>query len=91
MIHFSLRLIIPFIKGRFINLFHKTGKLTRNKSWEIECCYYSKTLLEIDFNLQFRENDHAGINLILCLFGYSVNIMSMDNRHWDFDNNCWKK
>lgn len=45
-------------------------------------------LLHLDWS---RNTDHAGLNFEICLFGYSIESKIYDTRHWDYENNTWKK
>lgn len=45
------------------------------------------------FRVYFSINgkcDHAGIFLIIRFFRYNINLNIHDNRHWDYENNCWE-
>lgn len=36
------------------------------------------------------KTDHAGIRLVLTLFGWDFAVELYDARHWDDSNNCWE-
>ena len=49
-----------------------------------------QSLFEFEINVD-RKCDHAGVKLCVCLFGFVFRIGLYDNRHWDYDNNCWEE
>lgn len=60
----------------------------KNKFWEVQMIR-NNNWLRIEFEFTVKQ-DHAGMNLELGLFGYEIHFTLYDNRHWDFENNCWK-
>lgn len=90
MIHFKFGLFNPFSKTKFDPCFgfNKHGKLSKYKSWEIE---YERTNVIINFGFELSvRRSHAGISLWVGLLGHSVSFEICDDRHWDYDNNCWE-
>jgi hypothetical protein len=45
-----------------------------------------------DFHFKVtRHQDHAGVDLTIELFGFYLNVMFYDHRHWDYDKHDWCK
>jgi len=87
MIHISFRLDNPWSKS-FDNLWNRSGMITQNKAWEAELL---QTQQLIGFQLSFTvRRDHAGLDLEVGLFGYSISFKIYDTRHWDYQNACWE-
>jgi hypothetical protein len=88
MINLAFGLANPFSK-RFSIVYEKSGKTwIPYKFWEFNVY---KTNIIIDFRIRYiiRE-DHAGLEIILGLLGWSVEYRFYDSRHWDYENNCWE-
>lgn len=67
----------------FKNIYNSTGSLpVKNKYWEFEVIR-SGSIVEFDFTVRTR-CDHAGVQLNIGLFNYSVNLSIYDSRHWDY-------
>lgn len=45
-------------------------------------------LLRLEFGWTVQE-DHAGFNIELGLFGYEIHFTFYDNRHWNSEENRW--
>lgn len=89
----NLRLEIsnPFDRWEYFrNLGSISGKVTKNKAWELEHSYYSPMLADIDINWT-RQQDHAGLRITLGMFGYGVHFQIYDTRHWNYDTNSWEE
>lgn len=86
MISFYFNLRNPF-SDRFDSGWCKTGKIGKNKAWEIQVMK-TNTIIEASGRLTFRQ-DHSGINLELGLLGYNICAQMYDIRHWDYENKCW--
>jgi hypothetical protein len=69
--------------------------LPKNKEFELqlEVGKHCPTNDLFKFNVQLSsKQDHAGFIFEFCLFRMLFLMLSIyDNRHWDFDNDCWKK
>lgn len=91
MIKVSFRIVNPFSKDLFTDIYNRSGKITKNKSWEIQVWKQAYTFLEVDIDTCVIGQDHAGIGIVLGLFSYVVCAKIYDNRHWDYENNCWGK
>ena len=86
---FTLRTQISLPFDHFKNLGCVSGKLFGNKAWELEHTYYSGSLLDIDINFGIQE-DHAGFEICLGIFGYGVHFHIYDTRHWDDYHKQWE-
>jgi hypothetical protein len=90
MIKLRLEIRNPWSKDRFKNLGCVFGKITKHTAWELEHTFYDGMLVDLDFEFTTKQ-DHAGIRFSLGVFGYAVGFSIYDTRHWDQENNCWKK
>ena len=84
-LHFNFK--NPF-SNRFEIIGSKHGKITKNKSWELQL---SKTndILNVEVNFTTRQC-HSGLFLSLGLLGYELIFNIHDNRHWDYLANDWE-
>ena len=87
MIHISFGLSNPW-GSPFDNLWNSSGRLTTNKSWELELLK-GRQLIGFEFGYTIRR-DHAGLSIELALVGYSIAFQIYDNRHWDHTANNWE-
>lgn len=58
-----------------------------------ECVGFDVDLCNI-FAIWFkaiRKQDHAGVKLRFAIFSYQLSLSLYDNRHWDYDNDCWEE
>ena len=88
MIHLSLALSNPWGMP-FDNLWNRSGRLTKNKSWELELLK-GRQLIGFEFGYTMRQS-HAGLTLELALLGYSISFQIYDNRHWNGNTNDWEQ
>jgi hypothetical protein len=79
MIHFSIGLLNPF-SNRWDNIYNRSA-VHGNKAVEFEV-YRDTTIISFAFRWNIRQ-DHAGMNLELGLFGYTVSVHYYDTRHWN--------
>jgi len=86
MIHISIVLSNPW-GAPFDNLWNRFGRLTTNKSWELELLKSSQ-LIGFEFGYTMRCS-HAGLTLGLALLGLSLSFQIYDNRHWDHILNAY--
>ena len=91
MFYIGLHISNPFKTNTFKNLFNVGGRISKNKSWEFEIIYSPTILLEFNLRIVTSGVDHAGLELDIGMLGLSLNAKIYDNRHWDYDNNCWEK
>lgn len=90
MIKFNFCLSNPFGNNSYNTIFLKNGNITKNKFWEIEFHRNQRTLFSIGFTLTFKQS-HSGLSFDFGLFGYWFMLEIYDNRHWNYDNNCWEE
>jgi hypothetical protein len=90
LIYFQFNLGMPFVKERFKNFYCRSWNISKNKAVELELCYYSKDLVDIHFDYG-RNEDHAGLNIVIGLFGCSFRYQFYDTRHWSYETNDWEK
>ena len=86
MIHASFGLSTPW-GTPFDNLWNRFGRLTKNKSWELELLK-GRQLIGFEVGYTMRQS-HAGLSLELALLGYSIAFQIYDNRHWDQKLNAY--
>jgi hypothetical protein len=85
MINLKLSLTIPWW-DRFENIYCCAGKTPiKHKFWEVQVLK-SDDIATVDLRITTR-CDHAGIDLWVGAFGYSVNLTLYDNRHWNHEEN----
>jgi len=90
MIYFNVNIRHPKWWNRFENIKTWVGKTTwKNKYWEIQIIK-NDNLLRVEFEYSIQQ-DHAGVNLELGLVGYEIHFTVYDNRHWNYEKNCWEK
>lgn len=83
MLHLALKLENPSW-DRFDSLYSKSGNTPwKNKFWEVQAMK-SDDIIAFDLRVTTK-CDHAGVDLWLGLFGYSVNLQFYDSRHWNYD------
>jgi hypothetical protein len=89
MIYFNVNIRHPKWWNRFENIKTWVGKTTwKNKYWEIQIIK-NDNLLRVEFEYSIQQ-DHAGVNLELGLVGYEIHFTVYDNRHWNYEKNCWE-
>jgi len=81
----------PFAKDRPCSFnWHKSGKLTKHKSWEMQIwkgSIYELFSFELDFG--WRGSDHSGVTFSVSVLGFESTIKLYDNRHWDYKQGTW--
>jgi hypothetical protein len=86
MINFNFNLSNPW-SNRWDMLWTQHQFLSANKAVEFNV-YRTNSLITVDFGLSFR-TDHAGVRLMLGVFGYQAELHFYDTRHWDSDRGTW--
>jgi len=86
MINLNVTVSNPW-SNRWDILWTKSQVLFANKAVEFNG-YRTGSLITVDFGLSFR-TDHAGMRLMLGLFGYEVELHFYDTRHWDSEWDTW--
>jgi len=88
MISFRLHVDTPWKREFFRNLGSLHGKLSKNLAWEIEHTYYSDALVDAEFEL-CRQQDHAGLEIVIGVLGYGIGVRLYDIRHWNEQEQTW--
>ena len=60
----------------------------KNKAVEFNA-YRTNHIINVDFNYR-PVGDHAGVRIMLGLFGYDVELYFYDCRHWDHKTGTWE-
>lgn len=84
MIYFNFAITNPW-SDRWKTILFKHGLFSQHKAWEFNV-YETHHIIDVDFRLTTR-TDHSGLNLMLGLFGYSVEFCFYDTRHWPREDN----
>ncbi len=88
MIHFNLNLSNPFWTERFANIKNWRGRtFFKNKFWEFEILK-NDDLIRLEFGFTTQQ-DHAGLNINLGIFGFEIHASIYDCRHWDYHEKRW--
>ena len=77
-------------RENFENLYNISGNITVNKSWEFEIIRYSRDFVRLLIDLSWKGRDHAGPEILIGLFGYSMSAKIYDNRHWNWETKDWE-
>ena len=89
MIYFNINIRNPRWWNRFDNIKSWFGStFIKHKYWEVQLARVSE-LFRVEFEWTVCQ-DHAGINLELALLGYAIMLSVSDNRHWNYEENCWE-
>jgi len=88
MINLRFELQNPWTQDRFKNLGCVHGRIIKNKAWELEHTFYDGLLVDCECKFTTK-GDHAGLDLVLGLFGYAIHFRIYDTRHWNYDENRW--
>jgi hypothetical protein len=87
--NFRLELSNPFDRWEYFKpLGCISGKLTKNKAWELEHSFYTGMILDADIRLN-RNVDHAGLDITIGILGYGISFRIYDTRHWDYGRGEW--
>ena len=91
MVNIALNFLLGnfFVKqNKFRNLWNKTFSVAEHKTIELEFILHTEMLVEFDF-MWSSKIDHAGVTIVLGLFGHSLNFNLYDRRHWNEEENRW--
>jgi hypothetical protein len=88
MINFNFNLSNPWSR-RWDILWSKSCVVSTTKAVEFNG-YRTNSVISVDFSLSFR-SDHAGLRLMLGLFGYEAELHFYDTRHWNSEIADWAK
>ena len=87
MIYFNVSIDNPFATA-FESLWDVSGKVSTNKSWEIQALRTSTIVgARVDFSVR---EDHAGLHCSFGLFEYEIHFSIRDNRHWNYKEKRWE-
>jgi hypothetical protein len=86
MIHLNLAIDNPW-SDRFAVLASTSKMIAQHTAVEANVYRASViAILKLDYTIQ---QDHAGLRVVLGLFGYECEFHVYDTRHWDDKNNRW--
>ena len=89
MINLDFSIAIPWRSAKVWDiLWNKSGSISQHKAWEFNGYCTGRVInLEFEWTLQ---GDHAGVRIMLGVFGYETELAFYDTRQWDYDVNTWK-
>ena len=70
---------------RFKNLWYRFGSVGKNKGWEFNG-YLDNTLFKFMIEIRHKQ-DHPGLYTELALFGFKIEFIFHDSRHWNHKAN----
>ncbi len=86
MIDLKFEIENPFSE-RFEMLASASKKLSKHKAVEASA-YKASNIITVSLSYCIRQ-DHAGLRVVLGLFGYECQLHIYDTRHWDDEKKCW--
>ena len=89
MFSFNVRIINPWAKNKFQNIWNTYKQLTKNKVVEVQITKGGTELIGVSVDLSFRNQDHAGIYLEFGIIGYTASFTLYGRRHWNRDTDNW--
>lgn len=87
--HIGVTLNNAFAKPIWDNVKYWSKLVAKYKGVEVEILRDNQLLVTVSLDVRMR-CDHAGVELCLGLFGYSISFKYYDTRHWDYENNRWQ-
>ncbi len=90
MIYLNFSLSNPFAKGDWQNVKCWSTLVSKHKAVEAEVLKDNQGLIDLSFRATMRR-DHAGAEIGIGLWKYSILLKFYDIRHWNYENNCWEK
>lgn len=81
MLHISASITNPW-SNRFDIVVSKNFGVSEYKSIEL-ALYKDNSIIGFNFSIRLRTQDHAGVECSVGVFGYRVEFMFYDNRHYD--------
>lgn len=89
MITLNFGIAMPWRSSKVCDiLWNKSGSISEHKAWEFNG-YRAGNLITVGFHWTLQ-GDHAGVHVMLGLFGYEVELHFYDMRHWDYDRHTWE-
>lgn len=90
-VNLRFELANPFDRWEYFNnLGCISGRLTKNKAWELEHSYYSGMIVDADIRWTHK-TDHAGLDITIGLLGYGISFRIYDTRHYDSYYKQWEQ
>jgi hypothetical protein len=80
----------PLRHSPFRNHWVWSKKVTQHKVWEVQVSQYAYNFLELQANLAWWGEDHAGPRITINILGLTLDICVYDTRSWDDVTNSWK-
>ena len=74
----------------FKNLWFNTWHVGKHKALELQFVVDAANIFELDIDVNFRGQDHAGPRFELNLFGWIMILHLYDTRHWNYETNNWE-
>ena len=89
MINLNFSMAMPWRSAKVWDiLWNISRSVIKHKAWEFNG-YRTGRLINVDFHWTLQ-GDHAGVRLMLGVFGYEVELQFYDTRHWNYDTNTWE-
>lgn len=80
----------PLAYDPWRSIWQRTWHISKHRTMEISIDRYANDIVSLKFDLSWRGHDHAGPLFEIRLFGLGLMVSLPDNRHWDYNNNCWE-
>ena len=87
MINLNFSIDNPFSE-RFAILASTSKKLTKHKAIEASA-YRAATIITLSLDYTIKQ-DHAGLRVVVGLFGYECEMHFYDIRHWSYEKQQWE-
>jgi len=91
LIYLGFTLSWPFKDISQKDYIEKTWKISKNKSLGVQLSRGGNNLLAGSLKFALYGHDHAGLMFEIEFLRHFFVINLYDNRHWDYENNCWEK
>ena len=80
----------PWIYHPWRSIWQRTWPVTRHRTLEICVDRYADHIISLKLDSTWRGHDHAGPQFEVRVFSLGLMISLPDNRHWDYNINCWE-
>ena len=89
MIHLAFNITNPWSRRLIKSLKSWHGSTPwENKFWELDITR-SRTVVSVNLVVNHRSS-HAGVDIVLGLFGHDLMFSFYDRRHWDYETDTWE-
>ena len=89
-VKFNVKTNFPHFFDYWTSIYDKTINLTKNKSFEMQIMFQNN--LETGIKIcKYIHRDHAQFNFEIKFLGFSMVFTIYDHRHWDKEENNYKK